>query len=225
MTALSTPPGGPLVPAPVHDYLVAHGVREPAPARALRLATAALPEAYYQISPDQGQLLTFLIELLGARQVLEVGTFTGYAALVMALALPADGRVVTCDQEPRWPELGRPFWHAAGVAGRIELQLGPASATLARLIAEGAVGRFDLALIDADKEGYPDYYQQALALVRRGGVIAIDNTLWRGRVLDETDQRPRTAAIRRLNQLIRDDPRVTPCLLPLGDGFTLVRRR
>jgi caffeoyl-CoA O-methyltransferase len=213
------------LPQALHDYLVAVSCREhPALAR-LRAATAALPEAHYQIAPEQGQLLTVLIELLGARRTLDIGTFTGYSALAVALALPAGGQVITLDVTDRFAGPARAAWQEAGMAGRIDLRLGPAAESLRALLADGEAGGFDFAFVDADKESYADYYELGLALVRPGGVVALDNTLWRGRVADPDDTRPRTAAMRALNARIRDDQRITPVMLPMGDGLTLARKR
>ncbi len=217
--------GSPFLPQALRDYLVAVSCREPAPLAALRAATDALPQAHYQIPPEEAQLLTFVLELAGARHVLDIGTFTGYSALLAALVVPPDGSVTTFDVSDAFTAIARRHWQAAGVAGRIALHLGPAAESLRRLLAEGRVGTYDAAFIDADKESYPDYYELALALLRPGGVVAIDNTLWRGRVADPADARPRTTAVHALNLRIRDDARVTPVLVPVGDGLTLVRKR
>ena len=213
------------LPGPLHDYLVAVSCREQTAQRRLREETAELPEAHYQIAPEQGQLLAFVIESIGARRTLDIGTFTGYSALAAALAVPADGRVVTFDVTDRFATIARGAWQDAGVADKIEARYGPAVDGLQALLDDGQSERFDFAFIDADKEGYPVYYELALALVRPGGVVALDNTLWRGRVADATDTRPRTAVMRALNADIHDDPRVTPVLLPMGDGITLARKR
>jgi caffeoyl-CoA O-methyltransferase len=213
------------LPEALHDYLVAVSCREHSALADLRAATAALEEAHYQIAPEQGQLLAFLLELLGARRTLDIGTFTGYSALAAALAMPADGRVVTFDLTDRFAGLARQAWRQAGMAERIDFRVGPAVEGLRGLVEEGREGAFDFAFVDADKEGYPDYYELALRLLRPGGVVAVDNTLWRGRVADPADARPRTVAVRTLNDRIRDDARVTPVMLPMGDGLTLARKR
>ncbi len=174
---------------------------------------------------EQVALLAFLVELMGAKRVLEVGCFTGYGTLGMALALPPGGRVVTLDVNGQWAAIGRERWRAAGVEDRIELKLGLALESLDALLAAGAAGSFDLAYVDADKKLYGTYYERALALVRWGGVVALDNVLWRGAVADPENRARQTVTLRELNRKIRDDPRVSPVLLPLGDGLTLARKR
>ena len=178
-----------------------------------------------QIGPDQGQFMALLVELMGARNTLEVGTFTGYSALAMALALPNDGRLVACDVSEEWTAIGRPYWEEAGVADKIDLRLAPALETLDALLAEGLAGTFDFAFIDADKEGYEAYFERALELIRPGGLIALDNTLWEGKVLDPQVTDVNTEAIRRINTKLARDERVTLSLLPIGDGLTLARKR
>jgi predicted O-methyltransferase YrrM len=204
-------------------FVLEHGVREHPAQVGLREATARLPEADMQSSPEQMQLLGLLLRLIGARRVLEIGCFTGYGALSMALHLPEDGRVVTLDAERDWPEIGRPFWRDAGVAERIELRLGPAKDSLRALQEQGEV--FDLAYIDADKRGYDHYYEASLALVRPGGLVALDNMLWGGRIADPAETAPQVRVLRALAAKIRDDERVDMALLPVGDGVALVRRR
>lgn len=204
-------------------YVERVGLREHPELRALRLATDALADGGMRSSAEQAQLLAFLVELTGAQRVLEVGCFTGYGALAMALALPPGGRVVTLDVNRGTSELGRRHWRAAGVEDRVELRLGLARESLDALLAERAV--FDLAYVDADKKLYDAYYERALALVRQGGVVALDNVLQRGGVADDANQAKQTLAVRALNQKIHDDPRVSPVLLPLGDGLTLARKR
>ncbi|MGE0718967.1 MAG: class I SAM-dependent methyltransferase [Alphaproteobacteria bacterium] len=209
----------------LRDYLLSVSLRETAVQRELREATLAVKGAGMQISPEQGQLMALLVELTGARRAIEVGTFTGYSALCVALALPADGRMVCCDISKEWTSIGRRFWERAGVADRIDLRLGPAVHTLDDLLANGFGGDFDLAFIDADKSNYDAYYERCLALVRPGGLILVDNVLWGGRVIDPTDASADTAAIRAFNAKLHDDPRVTLAMLPIGDGLTLARRR
>lgn len=206
------------------QYLRTKGLREPALLGELRQRTAALPQAGMQISPEQGALMSTLIRLMGARKTLEVGTFTGYSALVVALALPEDGKVVACDVSEEWTAIGREFWERAGVADRIELHLRPAVETLDALIDDGS-GPFDFAFIDADKSNYDAYYERCLELVRPGGVIAVDNVLWGGSVIDESRQDEDVCAIRALNDKIHDDERVEMCMLPVGDGLTLAMKR
>jgi len=203
------------------DYIVAVGTRETALQARLRDETGRLPFAGMQIGPDQGQFLGFLVGLLGARRVLEIGTFTGYSALAMARALPVDGRLDACDIDRDWTDIGRRYWDEAGVAGKITLHLGPALDTLAGF----APDSFDLAFIDADKTNYDAYYEACLKLVRPGGVLAIDNVLWSGAVANMSDMQPDTLALRALNAKIHADERVDMSLLPIGDGLTLARRR
>jgi O-methyltransferase len=194
--------------------------------RGLREQTARLPAGRaMQVSAEEGQLLALLVALIGARTVLDIGTYTGYSALCMARALPPGGRLVTCDITERWPAIGAPYWQRAAVADRIELRVGDARGTLTELLADGGAGSVDLAFIDADKTGYRDYYEGVLPLVRPGGLIAIDNTLFFGRVVDPAAQDADTRAIRELNALLRDDDRVDIALLAVADGITLARKR
>jgi caffeoyl-CoA O-methyltransferase len=209
----------------LYAYLLDVSLREPEILGRLRRETAAMTEAGMQIAPEQGQFMAFLLRLLGARRVLEVGTFTGYSALVMALALPADGRITACDVSERWTSVARRYWSEAGVADRIDLHLAPAAATLAALIDGGAAGSYDFAFIDADKEGYSGYVEQALVLLRPGGVIAVDNVLWGGSVVDPLKQDDDTRAIRAFNEALHRDERIDLSLVPIGDGLTLARKR
>ena len=210
--------------AALHRYLLEVSVREEPAARALREYTAALPEAVMQISPEQGQFLRLLLRLMNAERVLEVGTFTGYSALCMARAVGARGRVVCLDRSAEWTAVAREYWARAGVDGRIELRLGDARESLERLRAEEGAGHFDFAFLDADKENYVAYYERLLELVRPGGVIAIDNTLWSGRVADPAERDPETAAIRAFNAALAADDRALLSLVPIGDGLTLARK-
>lgn len=209
----------------IHEYLLS--VNRPLPAlwQRLRDETQQLPMGMMQISAEQGHFMGFLIELLGARKVLEVGVFTGYSALVVASALPEDGKLIACDVSEEWTSIGRRYWEEAGVAPRIDLRLAPAVETLEALLAQGEAETFDFAFMDADKSSYATYYEQLLRLLRPGGVLSIDNVLWGGRTADEADQSEDTIAIRNLNLKIRDDARVSMCMLPIGDGLTLVRKR
>jgi caffeoyl-CoA O-methyltransferase len=191
----------------------------------LRAETRDLSEGRMQCHPDLAILLPVLVRATGARRVLEVGTFTGRSALGVAAALPPDGRLVACDVSEEWTRIARRYWNEAGVASKIDLRLGPAAQTLARLIESGAAGSFDLAFIDADKSNYNLYYEGCLQLVRPGGLIALDNMLWSGRVIDHSINDPDTVSLRALNLKIRDDPRVQPCLLTVGDGVMLVCKR
>ncbi len=205
-------------------YLVAHSAREIAPQAGLRDATRSHPAAGMQIGADQGQFLGLLIKLLGARRAIEVGVFTGYSALAVALALPEDGRLLACDISDEYTRVGRPFWEAAGVAAKIELKLGPAAATLDARIAAGEAGQYDFAFIDADKSSYDAYYERCLVLLRQGGLIAIDNVLWGGSVARPAKDAD-TAALQALNDKIHADQRVDMAMLSIGDGVTLARKR
>jgi caffeoyl-CoA O-methyltransferase len=200
-------------------------LREPDVLARLRLETAQLPSGGMQISPEQGQLMGLLVELMGARRCLEVGVFTGYSSTVVALALPADGKVVACDVSDEWTRVARRYWREAGVESKIELHVQPALLTLDALLAQGQAGSFDFAFIDADKTGYDAYYERCLSLLRPGGLVAVDNTLWSGAVADESDQREATRAIRALNLKLAADERVSSCLIPIGDGLYLARKR
>ena len=209
----------------LYGYLLDVSLRDHGTLRRLREETSRLERGTMQIGPDQGQFMGLLLELIGARNVLEVGTFTGYSALAMALALPEDGRVVACDVSEEWTSIGRRYWEEAGVAHKIDLRLAPATETLQALLAEGAAGTFDFAFIDADKTGYDTYYELALDLLRPGGLIAVDNTLWEGKVADAGETDADTEAIRAFNLKARDDERVSLSLVPIGDGLTLARKR
>jgi predicted O-methyltransferase YrrM len=209
----------------VYDYLVRVSVREPALLARLREETQRLPLARMQISPEQGQFMALLVELIGARRTLELGVFTGYSALSVALALPNDGQLVACDLNDEWTQIARRYWAEAGVAGRIDFRLGPALETLDRLIDEGRANAFDFSFIDADKTNYDAYYERSLVLVRSGGLIAVDNALWNGDVADEAVQDADTRAIRALNAKLGKDPRVSISLVPIGDGLLLARKR
>ena len=205
------------------DYLDATNRPETPAQLKLRQDTGRMPNAGMQIGTNQGSFMAFLVGLTGARNCLEIGTFTGYSALTVAGALPPDGSLICCDVSKEWTDIGRRAWDEAGVAGRIELRLGPAAVTLDRLIAEGGAGRFDFAFIDADKESYDRYYEQCLILLCKGGLIAIDNMLWDGAVADPADATESTVAIRALNAKLRNDSRVDFCLIPVGDGIALAR--
>jgi caffeoyl-CoA O-methyltransferase len=211
------------LPAELQDYVVKVGTRPNPHRAALRDATNALENASMQISEEQGNFMYLLIKMIGARKCLEVGTFTGYSALVTAEALPPDGELICCDISSEYPAIGRPHWETAGVASKIDLRIGPATETLESLLATGHVGTFDFAFIDADKPNYDAYYEAALKLVRKGGVIGIDNTLWYAKVIDEDVQDDDTIALRALNLKVHADPRVEMVLLPIGDGLTLCR--
>ncbi len=205
----------------LYAYLFDQSVREPDVLRRLREETARDAMARMQIAPEQGQLMQLLVRLMGARRYLEVGVFTGYSSLAVALALPTDGRIVACDVSENWTKVARRYWADAGVTEKIDLRLAPALQTLDGLIAGGASGSFDFAFIDADKTSYRAYYERALTLIRVGGLIAVDNTLWEGRVAEPKVRDDDTQAIRDFNQHLRDDQRVHLCLIPIGDGLSL----
>jgi predicted O-methyltransferase YrrM len=206
-------------------YVVAHGARETAVQRELRRLTQRMPRASMQIGAEQGALLQVLVRALGARRCLEIGTFTGYSALAVALALPKGGRIVCCDVSEEWTAIARRHWKKAGVAGKINLRIAPALETLDALLKRGKAGKFDFAFIDADKANYANYYERCLKLVRRGGLIAADNTLWGGSVVDARNKTADARAIRAFNRMLLRDRRVDIALVPVGDGMTLAIRR
>jgi predicted O-methyltransferase YrrM len=209
----------------LYDYLLSVSLREAPPLARLRAETASHPRVNMQIAPEQGQFMALLVKLIGAARCIEVGVFTGYSSLAVALALPPTGRLVACDISQEYTAVARRYWVEAGVADRIELRIGPAMESLDALLAEGGAGRYDFGFIDADKGGYPDYFERLLRLLRPGGLIAVDNTLWGGAVADPADEAPDTVAIRRFNERLRDDARVDLSLVPIGDGLTLARKR
>ena len=208
----------------LYDYVLAHSLREHPAQVALREATKDHPHAGMQIGPEQGQFMALLARILGARRAIEIGVFTGYSALTVALALPDGGYLLACDVSDEYTRIGKPYWQAAGVAHRIDLRIGPALQTLDARLAAGEAGAYDFAFIDADKTAYDAYYERCLELVRQGGVIAIDNVLWSGSVARpaKTDD---TAALQALNDKLHRDERVDLSLLPIGDGLTLARKR
>lgn len=210
---------------PIYDYMLSVTSREHPLLARLREETARMPGSGMQIAPEQGQLMAFLVALTGARRALEVGVFTGYSSLAVALAMPPEGRLVACDVSESWTAVARRYWEEAGVADKVSLRLGPATDTLEGLLADGQAGGFDFAFIDADKENYGRYYDLALELVRPGGLIAIDNVLWGGAVADPADQDADTQAIRALNARLHHDARIDLTMLPIGDGLTLARKR
>ena len=214
-----------LFPENVYQYLISNSLREPEILRRLRDETATLPNGGMQISPEHGQFMALIIQLLGARRTLEVGVFTGYSSLAVALALPADGKIIACDISEDYTSVARRYWKEAGVDQKIDLRLAPALQTLRELIAQGEQGRFDFAFIDADKTGYDGYYECALELIRPGGLIMIDNVLWSGRVADADVNDADTAALRALNKKLHADSRITLSMLPLSDGVTLALKR
>ncbi|MXZ41512.1 MAG: methyltransferase domain-containing protein [Caldilineaceae bacterium SB0666_bin_21] len=209
----------------LYSYLVGVTVKDHPALAALREETAAMPSGGMQIAAEQGQFMQLLVHLLQATRYLEVGCFTGYSSLVMAMALPEDGRVTTCDVSQEWTDVARRHWQSAGVADKITLKLGPAVDSLRRLLAEGSAESFDIAFIDADKDNYPNYYDLCFDLVRPGGLILIDNTLWGGQVADPSVADPDTEGIRAVNQRAFEDDRVDSCLLPLSDGLHICHKR
>ena len=208
-----------------YDYLVKNSVREPDVAGRLREETQRMAQAQMQIGPDQGQFMQHQVQLLNARKTLEVGVFTGYSALWVALGLPEDGRIVACDVSEEYTNIARRYWAEAGVANKIDLRIRPALGTLDELVSSGEAGTFDFAFIDADKTNYENYYERALELLRPGGLITIDNTIWSGRVADPAEQDEDTVAIRALNERLLHDERVTLSMLTVGDGLTLALKR
>ena len=209
----------------LYDYLLAVSLREPEVLRQLRDETAGYPEARMQIAPEQGQFMALLARLTGARRCIEVGVFTGYSSLVLALALPDDGRIVACDVSDEWTSVARRHWAAAGVAHKIDLRLAPALETLQGLVAAGQAGGYDFVFLDADKENYVGYYERALSLLRPGGLLLADNTLWSGRVADPENAEADTVALRHFNEHLHRDERVDLSLVPIGDGLTLARKK
>ena len=209
----------------LYDYILANSLRDTPLLARLREETAAMPGGGMQISPDQGQFMALLVKLTGARRILEIGSFTGYSALVMAQALPESGSITACDLSEEYAATARRYWKEAGVAGRIDLRLGPAADTLSALLAEGGAGSYDLAFIDADKVNYGSYYESCLELLRPGGLILIDNVLWNGRPARPEEVDEDTVAIRALNAALHWDERVDVSLLSIGDGLTLARKR
>ena len=209
----------------IWQYLIDVTVREPAVLGKLREETLRLPNGGMQISPEQGQFMALLVELIGAKRTLEVGTFTGYSALRVALALPPEGRVLACDVSEEYTNVARRYFREAGLEHKLELRIGPALATLDALLSEGQAGSFDFAFIDADKGNYGGYYERCLSLLRPGGLLGVDNTLWNGAVADQSKRDPDTQAIRELNARVADDGRVSASLVPIGDGLLLARKR
>jgi predicted O-methyltransferase YrrM len=209
----------------LHEYLLRVSVREPEILRRLRQETAALPDATMQISPEQGRLMSLLIKATGARHALEIGVFTGYSSICVAQALPRDGSLIACDRNEKWVGIARRYWKEAGVDNKIELRLGPALETLEALIAEGKQEGFDFIFIDADKENYAHYYERSLVLIRKGGLIAVDNVLWSGRVANPDENDKSTVAIREFNEMLYRDARIELSVIPIGDGLTLALKK
>ena len=208
----------------LQDYVVRYGAREPDVLAKLRAETVALPLGIMQISADQGAFLAFLVRLMGARTTLEIGVFTGYSSLAVALALPEDGEIIACDVSEEWTGIARRYWQEAGVENKIDLRIAPALETLDGLLAGGRAGTFDFAFVDADKGEYEDYYERVLQLLRPGGMVASDNVLWGGKVADETIRDDSTLALREFNRKRQADTRVSLSLVPIGDGVTLAQK-
>jgi len=209
----------------LYEYMNEVSLREPPLLLALREETAAMTRRSMQISPEQGQFMALVARLIGARRCLEVGVFTGYSSLATALALPDDGSIVACDVSEEWTSVARRYWQQAGVTHKVELHIAPATDTLDALLAQGQAGTFDFAFIDADKTNYLAYYERTLALLRTGGLVLVDNTLWSGKVADPEVADADTVALRHFNEVLHRDERVDLSLLPIGDGLTLARKR
>ena len=208
----------------LYDYLLAVSLRESTILTQLRQETAQMPRSIMQISPEQGQFMALLVKLIGAKKTLEIGVFTGYSSLVVALALPADGKIVACDVSEEYTSVARRYWQQAGVADKIDLHIAPALETLDKLLTAGEAGSFDFAFIDADKGNYDNYYELCLELIRPGGLIAIDNVLWSGKVAETEIQDNQTNKIRALNRKLHQDSRITLSLVPIADGLTLAMK-
>jgi caffeoyl-CoA O-methyltransferase len=209
----------------LYSYLLDHSLREPEILWKLRQETASHPNSQMQIAPEQGQFMALLVQLMGAKKTLEVGVFTGYSSLAVALALPDEGKIIACDVSEEFTAIARRYWDLAGVADKIDLRIAPALETLDHLLESEQAGMFDFAFIDADKGNYDNYYERSLQLVRTGGLIAIDNVLWSGDVADPQVQDASTQAIRALNEKLHQDERITLSLVPIADGLTLALKR
>lgn len=210
---------------PVYHYLLKNSLREPEVLTELREQTSKMSMSQMQISPEQGQFMRLLVEMLNAERTLDIGVFTGYSALSVALSLPEEGQIIACDINTEWTKVAKKFWEKAGVAHKIDLHIAPADETLKQLISDGQQDTFDFAFIDADKANYALYYELCLILIRPGGLIAIDNVLWDGKVADESIHDKDTVSIREINQLLKNDDRVSLSMLPIGDGLTLALKK
>ena len=210
---------------PLYDYMLGASLRDLPVLKRLREETARLPRGTMQISPEQGQFMQLLTKLMGAKRCIEVGVFTGYSSLCVALALPADGHILACDVSEEFTAVARRYWKEAGVEPKVELVLAPALATLDARLKAGEASSYDLAFIDADKSNYAGYYERILKLLRPGGLVLVDNVLWSGAVIDKKDKSEDTAAIRAFNEALQKDERVDVSMLPVGDGLTLARKR
>jgi len=206
----------------IYDYLCEVAIDESELLFQLRQETAKLEYSVMQISPEQGQFMSLLVKLIGAKRAIEIGTFTGYSSICIASAMSDDGELICCDISPQWTDIAERYWACAKLENKIKLFTQPAEQTLQKLIDDGQQSSFDFVFIDADKQNYIQYYEMALTLLRKGGLIAVDNTLWSGAVADPKNDEPGTRAIRRFNQMLKDDARVSKSLLPIGDGLTLI---
>ena len=209
----------------LYQYLLDASLREPESLKSLREETAKLPSANMQIAPEQGQFMALLVQLMGAKKTIEVGVYTGYSALAVAMALPYDGQILACDISEEYTAVARRYWQQAKVANKIDLHLAPATETLEQRIDEGEDSTFDFAFIDADKGNYTKYFDLCFELLRPGGLIAIDNVLWNGAVIDQQNQDADTCAIRTFNQQLLSDDRVDISMVPIADGLTLARKK
>jgi predicted O-methyltransferase YrrM len=209
---------------PLYNYLASVSLREPEILKRLRQETRHVRLSGMQVSPEQGQFMALLVRLMGAKKCLEVGVYTGYSSLSVALVLPPEGRLIACDVSEEWTSIARRYWAEAGVADKIQLKLAPAADTLTKLLGAGEAGSFDFAFIDADKSGYAGYFEMALQLIRPGGLIAVDNTLWDGKVADENVRDNDTMAIRAFNIKLAQDARIFLSMVPIGDGLTLAQK-
>lgn len=209
----------------IYDYMLSVSLREPALQKQLREETAAIEYSEMQIAPEQGQFMTLLVSLLGVKRALEIGTYTGYSSISIALGLPRGGSLVCCDDNEEWTAMAKKYWRLNAVDDRVELRLGNGVDTLQQMIDGGEAGSFDFVFLDADKQNYPRYYEQSLTLLRDGGLLTVDNTLWGGGAADPENTAPGTRAMRRFNEMVRNDPRVDISLVPIGDGLTFARKR
>jgi len=209
----------------LYDYILSVSLREPDILRQLREETARDPYSFMQISPDQGQFMALLVRLMGATKTVELGVYTGYSSLCVAMALPAHGKIIACDDNEKWISIAKRYWAEAGVSHKVDLRLAPAMETLDKLLADGLAGSFDFIFIDADKENYDSYYERSLSLLRPGGLIAVDNVLWSGKVTDSRADDSATAAIRALNAKLLSDDRILLSMIPVADGLTLALKQ